>query len=311
MKPRPPRPRWSALPPAVRAGIEEVLGGTVSDTADQTGGFTPGFAARLRLADGRRAFAKAIGPELSAIGPRLYRQEITVAGALPAGVPAPRLLGSYDEDWVALVFEDVEGRTPALPWVRAELERVLAAVTELAARLTPAPLAAPRLAEDATFTGWRTLAADPPGAFPAAEHDSWLRARLPELAELEGRWPDAVDGDALLHGDLRDDNTLLTPDGRVLFVDWPEARVGASFADLVFLLPSVALGGGPEPGRMAASHPLLRDLPVERLAPAVAGVAGYFVSRSLLPPPAGLPTVRRFQHDQGVHAVRWLRRLLD
>jgi hypothetical protein len=310
MNPRPARPSWSALPAAVRAGIEDVLGGTVVGSADQTGGFTPGFAGRLRLTDGRRAFAKAIGPELTPIGPRLYRQEIAVAAPLPAGVPAPRLLGSYDEDWVALVFEDIAGRNPAQPWVPAELERVLAAATELAARLTPAPVAAPRLADDAEFTGWRQLAADPPDAFPAAEHDAWLRARLPGLAELESRWPEAVDGDALLHGDLRDDNMLLTRDGRVLFVDWPEARVGASFADLVFMLPSVAVGGGPEPAEVASTHPLLRDVAVRRLAPAVAAVAGYFVGKSLLPPPVGVPTVRRFQHDQGVHAVRWLRQLL-
>src|SRR5207249_8746585 len=43
-------------------------------------------------------------------------------------------------DWVALAFEDVAGHDPALPWRKDELERVLAAITDLAAALTPAPV---------------------------------------------------------------------------------------------------------------------------------------------------------------------------
>ena len=38
-----------------------------------------------------------------------------------------------------LVFEDIEGAPPVLPWEAAELARVLDAVAELAVALTPAP----------------------------------------------------------------------------------------------------------------------------------------------------------------------------
>jgi hypothetical protein len=38
-----------------------------------------------------------------------------------------------------------------------------------------------------------------------------------------------------------------------------------------------------------------------------AAVAGYFTRQALLPAPAGIPTVRRFQADQGRHARAWLR----
>jgi hypothetical protein len=39
-------------------------------------------------------------------------------------------------------------------------------------------------------------------------------------------------------------------------------------------------------------------------------VAGYFAERSTLPAPPGLPTLREFQHAQGVEALAWLRRSL-
>jgi len=61
---------------------------------------------------------------------------------LPDGVPAPRFLGGVEADgWVALAYEDVDGRQPAVPWVAAELEQVLEAVEMLARVLTPSPIA--------------------------------------------------------------------------------------------------------------------------------------------------------------------------
>jgi len=45
-----------------------------------------------------------------------------VAAALPSTAPTPTLLGSYDDgEWVALVYEDIEGRHPVTPWLPDEL----------------------------------------------------------------------------------------------------------------------------------------------------------------------------------------------
>jgi hypothetical protein len=49
------RPRWSELPPRVRGQISELAGGRVVAAENCEGGFSPGFASRLTLADGRRA----------------------------------------------------------------------------------------------------------------------------------------------------------------------------------------------------------------------------------------------------------------
>jgi len=108
---------------------------------------------------------------------------------------------------------------------------------------------------------------------------------------------------------VRADNILLTPD-RVVFVDWPHACIGAAWIDLVAFLPSVAMQGGPRPWEVFEAHPLGRDAPAEQVLPVVAALAGFFVERSLQPPPPGLPTLREFQHAQGIEALAWLRRSL-
>jgi hypothetical protein len=43
----------------------------------------------------------------------------------------------------------------------------------------------------------------------------------------------------------------------------------------------------------------------------LAALAGFFVHRSTLPPPPGLPTLREFQRAQGAESLAWLRRRLE
>jgi aminoglycoside phosphotransferase (APT) family kinase protein len=294
---------WEALPTAVRSAIEQRLEATVARAVTQPGGFSPGVAARLELADGRSFFAKAVGPEPNPDSPEFHRREAHIAAALPPQTPAARFVFSVDDGaWVALVFEDVEGREPQLPWRDDELGRVLEALTDLAEALTPAPIAAPPVEEtlEDMFHGWRTL---------ESHVDDWAAEHLGELCQLESQWADAAGGDTLLHCDVRADNILLTPD-RVVFVDWPHACVGAAWIDLLAFLPSVAMQGGPHPWTIFESHPIGRDVPPEHLQPVLAALAGFFLQRTTLPPPPGLSTLREFQRGQGIEALAWLRRSL-
>jgi len=299
---------WEALPASVRDAVETGLGTKVVGATTQPGGMSPGVAARLELADGNRAFVKAVGSEPNPYSPGMHRREAEVAAALPAEAPAPRLLFAHDDgNWVALVFEDVEGHQPAVPWRPDELERVLAALTDLAEALTPAPVAAPTAADYLAelFGGWSQLAQQ--GG--AEGVDPWATARLDELARLEAGWAEASIGETLLHADVRSDNVLLTEE-RVVFVDWPHACLGAAWLDLAGFLPSLAMQGGPRPWEVFEAHPLGRNAPRERVLPLIAAFAGFFVQRSTLPPPPGLATLREFQHAQGVEALAWLRRSL-
>ncbi|WNI25744.1 aminoglycoside phosphotransferase family protein [Streptomyces sp. ITFR-16] len=296
---------WADLPARVRGAVEDILGSPVVEARTQSGGFSPGAAARVRLADGGRAFVKAVGADPNPDSPRLHRAEIRRTAALPPHAPVPRLLGSYDDGTcVALVLEDIDGRRPRVPWNPAELDHVLAAVGELARTLTPAPVDAPSVAarKKTMFTGWRTLHA----AGETARLDPWAAQRLGDLAELESGWGRAAAGDTLAHGDLRADNILLTGD-RVVFVDWPHAVRAAPWFDLLVMLPCVAAQGGPDPDALFTAHPLGRDAAPEAVTAVLAALAGYFVSHSLLPDPPGLPTVRAFQAAQGAAALDWLR----
>jgi aminoglycoside phosphotransferase (APT) family kinase protein len=299
---------WEAVPESVRQAVESGLGSRVEEATTQPGGFSPGVAARLRLEDGRRAFVKAVGPEPNPDSPELHRREALVAAALPPETPAPDFLLAHDDgEWVALVFEDVDGHEPELPWRRDELDRVLGALAELSDSLTPAPLEAPSLTEryGELFQGWRLLAADPPRGL-----DAWAEERLGSLAELEAAWEEASTGETLLHADVRADNVLLTPE-RVVFVDWPHVCLGAAWVDLLAFLPSVAMQGGPKPWELFDDHRVGRTAPREQVDAVLAALTGFFVHRATLPPPPGLPTLRDFQYAQGIESLAWLRRRLE
>ncbi|SHM43519.1 aminoglycoside phosphotransferase family protein [Actinacidiphila paucisporea] len=305
------RADWTAVPRRLRAAVEEHLGARVAAAETQHGGFSPGVAARLRLADGRRAFVKAVSEAQNPESPGIHRTEARVAGALPARAPAPRLLASFDQDgWVALLFEDVEGRTPAQPWQPAELSRVLAAVGDLAALLTPCPIDVPPVAErQATaFHAWRTIAADhAAGTDDLAGLDPWAARHLGTLARLEAGWVAGATGNTLAHSDLRADNLLLTADGRVCVVDWPWACRAAPWYDLLLMLPSVAMQGGPPPHRLFDRHEVAAGAAPEAVTAVLAAFTGFLLAGARRPSPPGLPTLRAFQAAQGRAALAWLR----
>ena len=340
---------WEAVPAALRAEVEALAGGEVLEAVTQTGGFSPGAAARLKLAGGGRAFVKAVSPAQNPDSPALYRNEARIAAALPATVPAPRLLGALDEDgWVVLVFEDVEGTMPELPWRHDVLARVVETVAAMTATLDPAPLPAPTAEERlvGTFQGWGRLAAQRAescdaetaaaiaagaatrldtdtrthGAMatasatepdPLAWLDPWARRHLDRLVELETVAPRAASGTALVHMDLRADNMLVTPDGRVVLVDWPWALIGAPWLDLVLLAASVWPHGGPEAARIVTDHPLIARADQQAVTAVVAAFAGMLVSRGHEPPPPGLPTLRAFQRSMGAATLEWLKTRVD
>ncbi|HEU0287349.1 MAG TPA: hypothetical protein VFR22_09925, partial [Nocardioidaceae bacterium] len=122
-------PTWDDLPRVVRALIAERCGGDVVAAESMGAGFTPGFASRLRLADGRRAFVKAADDATRQLFADSYREEIRKLEALPDAIPAPRLRWCHDADgWVILGFDDVAARHPERPWRPDQLALVLATI---------------------------------------------------------------------------------------------------------------------------------------------------------------------------------------
>ena len=98
----------------------------------------------------------------------------------------------------------------------------------------------------------------------------------------------ATEGSTLLHLGLRADNLPLTST-RVVAVDWPYAAAGAAWVDLLLLLPSVAMQGGPDPEPTFATHPVAAGADPRAVTTALA-FAGFLAEGSRLPPPPGLLT---------------------
>jgi hypothetical protein len=144
-------------------------------------------------------------------------------------VPTALRWSSDDDDWVVLAFDDIDGRTPELPWIATELERVLDALHALADAPTPSPI-----------------------PLESASDAPWL--------------------------------------------------------DLVAMLPSIAMQGGPDPDAVWCGHPLNQGVDHDRVDAFIAALTGMLVYRSRQPPAPGIPTLRSFQAAQGTRAMAWLAR---
>jgi len=297
---------WTDLPEVVRRAIEDRVGGRVVEAVTQRGGFSPGLAARVRTAGGRRCFVKAVSERANPDTPGIHRREADVVAALPAGAPVARLLWTYDEGgWVALGFTDIDGHTPALPWREDELAIVMDGLDRLHRTLTPSPVESATAADGfaTTIRGWDEMrTAQAPGL------DEWSMRHLDRLVELEAAAPSLVSGQTLLNFDVRADNILISH-GQAYFVDWPWARIGPAFVEWVGLAPSVFMQGGPAPADLIRRAPM-EGVGDEAINAVLGSLTGYFLGHARRPPPPGIPTVRAFQAAQGEIALAWLRERL-
>lgn len=300
------RLEWGDIPIDVRGTVVEQLGADVVEATNEAGGFSPSMAARCSLSDGRRVFVKAVSDEPNALSLKMLRHEIAVTSQLSAHFPAPRLLHATTHgNWTVAVFELIDGRPPRTPWDAGELDLVLDAVDALAQLADPSPVDGIAPAVEAlkdTFGRWAVLAAR--GGHPGL--DDWSSQHLERLAAVESQWPEAARGEALSHHDIRSDNVVIDRHGRVWFVDWANACTAtAPWLDLLFMLPSVALEGGPDPETVWQARPASARADEDAVTTMVVALAGYFTERALAEPPPGLPTVRQFQAAQGVVAREW------
>jgi hypothetical protein len=291
------RVEWDMLPPPMRDRIETRLGSKVVSAATATGGFTPGFAAVLTCADGSRHFVKAASNVAQKVFADSYRAEIRKLGALPAGVPAARLLWSLDEDWVALELEYVDGRLPSRPWKPADLEACLDTLETVATVLTPPPagLELDTFAEEfgPFLTGWDYVRS----ALPDLPH-------LAEAAALAARFGE-LGGTTLVHTDIRDDNLLITDTGLVWICDWNWPVVGAGWIDTVCLLIQ-AYGDGHDADAILATRPLTRKVDGELIDVLLALLAGFFFRQRDEPGPNSSPYLRMHQNWYAEATWAWL-----
>lgn len=304
------RVQWDEIPAPLRAAIEGVLGEPVVAAHSQSGGYSPGSADRVVTASGRRAFVKSAGLSVNPDTPGIHRAEAAVTASLPAAIPAPALLGFIEhEDWVALVLEDVEARHPSTPWQPRELAAVLDTLHAMGSLPLPPEAAVTDL--PAAIAGyaevWRSIDTSTVPPLPRGL-DDFVRAHHEELTDAAARAVSDVRGDRLVHFDTRADNILLREDGSVVLVDWPWGARGVPWFDALSLLinvryydPDVDLEG------LVSGHPVFDGMAPDAATRVLVVFAGLFLGSSLRPDPPSMPTLRRFQRDQAVVTLDWVR----
>lgn len=302
------RPRWQDLPVAVRGHIEMAAGASVVSTWSSGTGFTPGFASRLSLDDGREVFVKAAS---SADDRRhlwslsdAYRDEARKLRGLGPRFGAPSLLWSHDvesegERWVLLGLEYVAGVPPRRPWRADQLRLVLDRLAEVAPALADPP---PELALAPVYDEIVVDFGDRLGRVrELSGSDAWLDT----VAELCADSATLLVGGSLVHLDLRDDNVLITREGEVWFVDWNFPAIGAPWIDLVCLLLS-ARGDGLDVEAILRSHPLSRDVDPRAINALLALLWSYWGIAMTEPVPPHSPHLRDHQRWYGDVTRDWL-----
>lgn len=308
------RPSWDELPATLRHACAVALGTKIVAAGPSVGsGFTGGFAAPLGLADGREVFVKAAPRPTHAY--EAYQREAEVVPQLPSALRVPRIVatataGDGTTTWFAVAAERIAGRMPGMPWTVADFATVTANCEAMAAALTPSPLDGldtfvsdvaaedfPTDLPDQLRSGDRPL---PSGFQPP------LVNRLGELGELVRLYPEALAGEAAIHGDLRPDNLLLDHGNRCWTLDWNWLSLGPPWMDWVGMLP-LAQRDGIDTARALADSPLTADVPAEHLDCFAAVIAVYMLSDVEAPPPAGCtPELRRHQRLLAWVFLDWL-----
>jgi aminoglycoside phosphotransferase (APT) family kinase protein len=300
------RPEWTALPLVLRARIVDVIGGRFVRDDPAQSGFSASYAGVVTTTKGK-AFVKACARDWHLDSLRFLRAEMQVVATLPPTI-APGVMGEIDETaGAALVLEAIDGHHPGSPWTTDDLHAVADTLRMLST--TPAPATLPTAADTMVhgFSRWAEIADD---AHLLAGLPDASRQWIPELLRIEGGVHDAVDGDVVVHDDVRADNILIDEAGARL-LDWPHARRGAPWIDLPCLLPSVEASGGPS---CEEAWPLFEEHgapPAHDMLPVISGFASYLWHAQAQPEIPELPGLRAFQRAQALPALRWLVALLQ
>lgn len=300
------RPEWTSLPLVLRARIMDAIGGRFVRDEPAQSGFSASYAGVVTTTRGK-AFVKACARDWHPDSLHFLRAEMQVLATMPATI-APAVRGEIDEAvGAALVLEAIDGHHPGSPWSADDLHSIATTLSILSSTRAPLGLAGAADSMLPDFTRWEQIARDE--RLLAGLPDA-VRSRMSDLLRIERDFPAAVDGDVILHDDVRADNILIS-DGRARFVDWPNARRGAPWVDLPCLLPSIEASGGPS---CAEAWPLFEEHgapPVHDMLPVISGFASYLWFAQAQPEIPLLPGLRTFQRAQALPALGWLAALLS
>jgi hypothetical protein len=268
----------------------------VSWRAATRGGQTAAARWLVTMPDGSGAFVK-LGATLESAA--WVRDEHLAYVQLRGRPFLPRVIGWHDDgERPVLAIEDLSAERWPPPWDAAAVDAVLACLREVHA--TPPPPDLPSIGQHGLelHGSWRTVAEDPePLLRLGLCGRAWLDDALPTLEQATAAAH--IDGEALLHMDVRSDN-LCVRDGRALLIDWNWACVGDPRFERASWLPSLHAEGGPPPEAVLGE-------PAPEFS---AMLAGYFCSHAGLTAIPEAPHVREMQLQQARTALPWTAREL-
>jgi hypothetical protein len=276
--------------------IAELAGQPVESVEDVPGrGYTPARRLRATFADGTTAFAKLAVNESTAS----WLADEHVVYSQVEGDFLPRFLGYDAADPPLLLLEDLTDAHWPPPWSEVGIAAVSRVLDRLATMWPPQGVPSVETYREELTNGWALVEQDP-GPFLSFGLCSteWLAAALHALRDAVERAP--IEGESLLHFDVRSDNIALVGE-RAVLVDWNWACIGNPLLDRAAWAPSLHVEGGPPPAELVPDSP--------PAFPAL--LAGFWAARVGLPPPPGAaPGLRDLQLAQLGVVLPWAVRAL-
>jgi aminoglycoside phosphotransferase (APT) family kinase protein len=177
----------------------------------------------------------------------MHEEALAIVAAAEAGVPEPAIIAHSDDpsllDAPFILMERVEGETLARRILRDEefaavRPRLAEQCGEILARIHSIPLAeVPGLERPDVLAKLRATLAEFDDPSPALELGlRWLEQHRPEPTD-----------DVVLHGDFRNGNLVVGPDGIRAVLDWENVHRGDPMQDLGYLCVRAWRFGADEP----------------------------------------------------------------
>jgi hypothetical protein len=103
------------------------------------------------------------------------------------------------------------------------------------------------------------------------------------------------------------DNVLLDASGSAWLIDWPWAGIGVRWLDALTILLDARLHSSDiDAEAIISTHPLFADASDDDTNAVLSGLISYFLDAAQRPAPANMPTLRAFQHAEGMAGLSWL-----
>lgn len=234
----------------LQSRVEKIIGSRPVSWKCIKSGYTQAERYVMQFENGTSAFVK-VATEKDTI--KWLRDEHKIYSVLKAEY-IPQVLGWDDGEFPILILEDLSAGHWPPPWTPEQIQKVFDVLKKLEAvkiegDFTLLSTVKPELC------GWQAISKDPTGFLSLRlVTPEWLENALPTLMKAESEI--VLDGDSLVHTDVRSDNVCFLGD-KTYLIDWNWTVRGNPKFDIVTWLPSLHAEGGPPPWTFNIDEPAL------------------------------------------------------